>query len=62
MYVFTLVLYMSNIGSGNDDIARRLLRELVGADEAGPTALSWKNQTYTWCRKDMHWRLQDMVP
>ena len=28
MYVYALVLYRSNIGGDNDDIARRLLREL----------------------------------
>ena len=28
MYVFALMLYRSNIGGGNDDITRRLLREL----------------------------------
>ena len=62
MYVFTLVLYRSNTGGGNDDIARRLLRELKGVDKAGLVALSWKNQTYMWCHKDMYWWLQDMVP
>ena len=43
MYVYALVLYRSNTGSGNDDIARRLLRELEGANEAGLAALPWKN-------------------
>jgi hypothetical protein len=28
MYIYALVLYRSNTGGGNDDIARRLLREL----------------------------------
>ena len=46
MYAYALVLYKSNTGGGNDDIAWRLLRELEGADEAGPTALPWKNQTF----------------
>ena len=46
MYVYALVLYRSNTGGGNDNIARHLLRELEGADEAGPTALPWKNQTF----------------
>jgi len=36
MYVYALVLYRSNTSGGNDDIARHLLRELKGADEAGP--------------------------
>ena len=62
MYVFTLVLYRSNTGGGNDDIAQRLLSELEGANKAGPAALPWKNQTYTRCHKDVYWRLQDMVP
>ena len=35
MYIYALVLYRSNTVGGNDDIARRLLRELEGADEAG---------------------------
>jgi len=35
MYVYALVLYRSNTGGGNDDIARCLLRELKGADDAG---------------------------
>ena len=43
MYIFALVLYLSNIGGDNDDIARRLLRELEGAHEVGPAALPWKN-------------------
>ena len=46
LYVSALMLYRSNTGSGNDDIARCLLRELEGADEAGPTGLLWKNQTF----------------
>ena len=54
MYVFALVLYRSNTGGNNDDIARRLLRELDGANETGRAALLWKNQTYTWCHKDMY--------
>jgi hypothetical protein len=61
MYVYALVLYRSNTSDGNDDIARHLLRELEGVDEAGPAALPWKNQTFcssietctsgcrTWC-------------
>ena len=57
MYVYALVLYRSNTSVDNDDIARRLLRELEGADEAGPAALPWKNQTCTRCRKDVYWRL-----
>ena len=43
MYVYALMLYMSNISGCNDDIARRLLWELEGADEVGPAALPWKN-------------------
>jgi hypothetical protein len=39
MYVYALVLYRSNTGVNNDDIARRLLWKLEGADEAGPAAL-----------------------
>ena len=46
MYVYALVLYRSNTSGGNDDIAQCLLRELESADEAGPAALPWKNQTY----------------
>jgi hypothetical protein len=62
MYVYTLMLYRSNTGAGNDDIIRRLLRNLEGADEVGSVALSWKNQTYMRCCKDVYWWLQDMVP
>jgi hypothetical protein len=62
MYVYVLMLYRSNTSTGNDDIARRLLRKLEGADKAGSAALSWKNQTSMRCRQDMHWLLQDMVP
>ena len=47
MYIYALVLYRSNTSGGNGDIARCLLRELEGADEAGLAALPWKNQTYT---------------
>ena len=54
MYDYALMLYRSNTGGSNDDIARCLLRELKGADEARPDALLWKNQTYMWCHKDMH--------
>ena len=43
MYVYALMLYRFNTGAGNDDIARRLLRKLEGAKEAGPAALPWKN-------------------
>jgi hypothetical protein len=50
MYVFALVLYGSNTSCSNDDIARRLLRELKGVDEAGLAALPWKNQTCTWAK------------
>ena len=57
MNVFTLVLYRPNTGGGNDDIAQCLLRELEGADKAGLASLPWKNQTYTWCCKDVHRRL-----
>jgi len=57
MYIYALVLYRSNTGASNDDIVRRLLRKLEGADEAGPAALPWKNQTCTRCRKDVYWRL-----
>jgi hypothetical protein len=57
MYVFALMLYRSNTGGSNDNIAGRLLRDLEGADEAGPAALPWKNQTCTWCRKDVYWQL-----
>ena len=46
MYVYALVHYRSNTGGGNDNIARRLLRELEGADEEGPATLPWKNQTF----------------
>jgi hypothetical protein len=62
MYVYTLMLYRSNTGAGNDDIARHLLRKLKGANEARPAALSWKNQTCMQCHQDVHWLLQDMVP
>jgi hypothetical protein len=62
MYVYALMLYRSNTDGGNDDIARCLLRELEGADEAGPAALPWKNQTFSLFRRDMYWRLQDMMP
>ena len=61
MYVYVLVLYRSNTGAGNDDIARRLLRKLEGADKAGLAALPWKNQTCMRCRKDMYLWLQDMM-
>ena len=57
MYVYALVLYKSNTGTSNDDIARRLLRKLKGADEAGPATLPWNNQTYMRCLQDMHWLL-----
>ena len=57
MYVFALMFYRSNTSGGNDDIARCLLRELEGVDEAGLAALPWKNQTCTRCHKDMYWRL-----
>ena len=60
MYIFALMLYRSNTSGDNDDIAQCLLRELEGADEVGLAALPWKNHTYTWCRKDVQWRLQDM--
>ena len=46
MYVYAPMLYRSNTGGDNDDNARRLLRELKGADEAGLAALLWKNQTF----------------
>ena len=46
LYVYALVLYRSNIGSSNDDIALRLSRELEGADKARPAALLWKNRTF----------------
>ena len=62
MYVYALVLYKSNTGGGNDDIARHLLRELKGANEVGPATLPWKNQTCTQFCQDVYWRLQDMVP
>ena len=62
MYVYTLVLYRSNTGGGNDNIARRMLRELEGADKVGPAALPWKNQTFPQFRRDVYWQLQDMVP
>jgi hypothetical protein len=45
MHVYAIVLYRSNTGGGNDDIARRLLRELEGADEVGPAALPWAGCT-----------------
>ena len=61
MYVYALMLYRSNTGGDNDDIAWCLLRELQSADEAVPATLSWKNQTYMWCCKDMYWQLEDMV-
>ena len=62
MYVYALMLYRSNTGGSNDNIAQRLLRELEGGDEAGPAGLPWKNQTYTQFYQDMYWWLQDMVP
>jgi hypothetical protein len=62
MYIYALVVYMSNTGAGNDNIARCLLKKLKGADEAGLAALLWKNQTCTWCRQDVHRLLQGMVP
>ena len=62
MYVYALVLYRSNTGGGNDDIAQCLLRELEGVDEEGPAALPWKNQAFPQFYRDMYWRLQDMVP
>ena len=62
MYVYALMPNRSNTGVGNNDIARRLLRKLKGPDEEGPSVLPWKNQTYTRCRQDLHWLLQDMVP
>jgi hypothetical protein len=43
MYIYALVLYRSNTSGSNDNIARRLLREFEGADEAGLAALPWKN-------------------
>jgi len=43
MYIFALVLYRSNIGNINDDIAQGLLRKLEGTNEVGPTAMAWKN-------------------
>ena len=43
MYIYALMLYRSNTGGSNDDIAPRLLKQLKGADEAGPAALPWKN-------------------
>jgi len=49
MYVYALMLYMSNTGIDNDDFARHLLMKLKGADKVGPAALPWKNQTYTRC-------------
>jgi hypothetical protein len=39
MYVYALVLYKSNTGGGNDDIARRLLREPEGRSGADCTAM-----------------------
>ena len=53
MYIYALVLYRSNTGDGNDDIAQRLLRELKGADEAGLAALQWKNQTFPQFHRDV---------
>ena len=46
MYIYALVLYKSNTGGGNDNIARCMLRELEGADEVGLAPLRWKNQTF----------------
>ena len=46
MYIYALMLYRSNTRGKNNDIARRLLRELEGPNEVGPTALPWKNQTF----------------
>ena len=57
MYVYALMLYRSNTSGGNDDIARCLLRELKGANEAGLAALQWKNQTCTQFCQDMYWQL-----
>jgi hypothetical protein len=39
MYVYSLVLYRSNTGGGNDDIARHLLREPEGQSGADCTAM-----------------------
>ena len=62
MYVYALMLYRSNTGGGNDDIAQHLLRELEGTDEAGSAALPWKNSNFSQFHQDMYWHLQDMVP
>ena len=43
MYVYDLMLYRSNTNADNDDIARRLLRKLEGANKAGLATLPWKN-------------------
>ena len=49
MYVYALMLYRSNTGGGNDNIAQRQLRELEGADKVGPVALPCTGSCKTSC-------------
>jgi hypothetical protein len=60
-FVLSLVLHMSNSGSGNDNIAQRWLRKVEG-DEAGPVAnVMWRNEICTRGLQQAMFMLEDFA-
>jgi hypothetical protein len=52
-YIAAMVLYSANGGTGDDDTARRYIRQVEGEEESAATTsmMMWTNKGCLWCRE-----------